>query len=180
MIHNTAEVQTQNIGANTKVWQYSIILQHAQIGDYCNINCHVFIENDVVLGDHITIKSGVYLWDGIRLDDYVFVGPNVTFTNNKHPRSEHYPGKHIGAHIKRGASIGAASIINSGVTIGQFAMVGAGSLVTKNIGDFTLWYGSPATHKGYVTRSGEVLDLNMMDKEGRKYKFDNEDLTLDI
>lgn len=180
MIHTTAEVQTKNIGENTKVWQHSIILEHAKIGDYCNINCHVFIENDVVVGDHVTVKSGVYLWDGVTIEDYVFIGPNVTFINNKHPRSEHYPRKHIGAHIQLGASIGAASIISSGITIGKFAMIGAGSLLTKDVAPFTLWYGSPATHMGYVTRSGQILDMNMKDKEGRQYQFLNDDLTLHI
>ena len=90
-IHPTADVQTNNIGQNTLVWQFAIILPGAVIGDNCNINCHTFIENDVKIGHRVTIKSGVYLWDGIEVEDDVFIGPNVTFTNDKYPKSKSYP-----------------------------------------------------------------------------------------
>lgn len=143
-IHPTAEVQTQNIGSDTQVWQYSIILKGARIGKGCNINCHVFIENDVEIGDFVTVKSGVQIWDGIRIGNHVFIGPNVTFTNDKYPRSKQYPEEFLKITIEDGASIGAASVILGGVTIGKNAMVGAGSLVTKSIPDNELWFGSPA------------------------------------
>ena len=91
MIHELSDVQTINIGVNTSVWQYTIILKGAKIGENCNINCHVFIENDVVIGDNVTIKSGVYLWDGVRIGKNVFIGPNVTFMNDERPRSKQYP-----------------------------------------------------------------------------------------
>jgi len=85
-IHPTAEVQTEQIGENTQVWQYSVILKGAKVGADCNINCHVFIENDVEIGNSVTVKSGVQIWDGIRIGNHVFIGPNVTFTNDKYPR----------------------------------------------------------------------------------------------
>jgi acetyltransferase-like isoleucine patch superfamily enzyme len=144
MIHPTAEVQSGNIGENTFIWQFSVVLKKARIGSNCNINFNVFIENDVVLGDNVTIKSGVQLWDGIRIEDNVFVGPNVTFANDKYPRSKQYPQEFQKTTIKKGASIGAASVILGGVTIGENAMIGAGSLVTKDIPANELWVGNPA------------------------------------
>jgi len=144
MIHPTAEVQTQNIGENTDVWQYCVILKGARIGNNCNINFNVFIENDVIIGDNVTIKSGVQIWDGIRVEKNVFIGPNVTFTNDKYPRSKQYPDKFQQIVIKEGASIGAASVILGGVTIGKNAMIGAGSVVSKNVPANELWLGNPA------------------------------------
>jgi len=144
MIHPKAEVNTINIGPNTNVWQFTIILNNAIIGDNCNINCHVFVENDVKIGNNVTIKSGVYIWDGIEIEDNVFIGPNVTFTNDKYPRSKNYPKRFQNILVKKGASIGAASIILGDITIGRNSLVGAGSLVTKDIPNNELWMGSPA------------------------------------
>ena len=143
-IHPLSDVQSITIGQETKVWQFVVILPHAVIGENCNICAHTFIENDVIIGDEVTIKNGVYLWDGIRVEDRVFIGPNVTFTNDKYPRSKSYPNQFQNTLIKKGASIGAGSIILGGVEIGQNAMIGAGSLVTQNIPSNELWYGSPA------------------------------------
>lgn len=86
MIHNLADVKSSKIGVRKYVWQYSIILEGAEIGKNCNVNCHVFIENDVLIGDNVTIKPGVQIWDGLRIEDDVFIGPNVSFTNDKRPR----------------------------------------------------------------------------------------------
>lgn len=144
MIHPTAEVQTDKIGENTTVWQFCVILKGARIGKNCNINFNVFIENDVVIGDNVTVKSGVQLWDGIEIEDHVFIGPNVTFTNDKYPRSKQYPDKFQKTVIKKGASIGAGAIILGGITIGENALIGAGSVVTKNIPANELWLGNPA------------------------------------
>ena len=91
MIHPTSDVQTINIGENTTIWQFCVILKNARIGSNCNINFNVFIENDVIIGNNVTIKSGVQLWDGMRIEDNVFIGPNATFINNPHARSKHYP-----------------------------------------------------------------------------------------
>lgn len=144
MIHPSSEVHTQNIGEQTTIWQFCVILNGAVIGKNCNINFNVFIENDVIIGDNVTVKSGVQLWDGIRLEDNVFIGPNVTFTNDKFPRSKQYPEKLQNTIIKKGASIGAGSVILGGITIGENAMIGAGSVVTKDIPNDELWFGNPA------------------------------------
>jgi UDP-2-acetamido-3-amino-2,3-dideoxy-glucuronate N-acetyltransferase len=143
-IHSTADVQSKNIGENTFIWQFAIILEGAVIGKNCNINCHTFIENDVKIGDNVTIKSGVYLWDGLTIEDDVFIGPNATFVNDIYPRSKQYPESFQKTVIKKGASIGANVTIMGGVTIGENAMIGAGSVVLKNIPPNTTWVGNPA------------------------------------
>lgn len=157
MIHPTAEIQSQNIGKGTSVWQYCVILKGARIGDNCNINCHVFIENDVIVGNNVTVKPGVQLWDGVHLEDNVFIGPNVTFTNDITPRSKHYPEFFLKTIVRQGASIGANATIIAGITIGQYAMIGAGSVVTKSVPEYTIWYGNPAVFKGYICQCGHRL-----------------------
>lgn len=172
-IHNLSDVKTNNIGKNTKIWQFCVILEDAIIGENCNINSNVFIENDVLIGNNVTIKPGVQIWDGIKIEDNVFIGPNVTFTNDPIPRSKFYPEKFAQTIIKNNASIGANSTILPGIIIGEFSLIGAGSLVTKSIPPYTIWYGNPATHKGYITKSNIILDLNLTDKKGNKYILRN-------
>ena len=143
-IHPLSDVKASDIGEDTKIWQFCVVFPMASIGKNCNICANVLIENDVVIGDNVTIKSGVQLWDGIHVEDDVFIGPNVTFTNDVFPRSKVYPVRFERTVIKRGASIGANSTVLPGVTVGEYAMIGAGSVVTKDVPAFTLWYGNPA------------------------------------
>ena len=143
-IHPAADVQTTRIGAQSRIWQFAVVLQGASIGENCNINSHTFIENDVVIGNNVTIKCGVYLWDGIRIHNNVFIGPNATFTNDKFPRSKQYPSAFQPIIIEEGASIGANATILGGITIGKHAMIGAGSVVTRNVPANELWVGNPA------------------------------------
>lgn len=162
MIHNLADVQTQNIGENTNIWQFCVVLKNAKIGSNCNINAQVLIENDVIIGNNVTIKSGVQIWDGIILEDNVFIGPNVTFTNDFLPRSKKYPKEFLKTIVKKSASIGANSTIIGGITINEYSMIGAGSVVTKSIGTQELWYGNPAKHKGYVCKCGQKCDKSLI------------------
>ncbi|KIA82896.1 dTDP-6-deoxy-3,4-keto-hexulose isomerase [Kaistella solincola] len=143
-IHPLAEVQSSSVGEGTYVWQFSVILKEAVIGANCNINCHVFIENDVVIGNNVTVKPGVQIWDGLRIEDNVFIGPNVTFTNDHFPRSKQYQENVLQTNIKKGASIGANSTILGGITIGEDSLIGAGSVVTKDVPANELWLGNPA------------------------------------
>ena len=143
MIHPLSDCLSDSIGKNSNVWQYVVILSKAVIGENCNICAHSFIENDVKIGDNVTVKCGVYLWDGITVEDNVQIGPNVTFTNDKYPRAKTDFNLQR-TLIKKYASIGAGSTILGGVTIGENAMIGAGSLVTKDIPANELWVGSPA------------------------------------
>ena len=162
MIHELSDVQSENIGENTYIWQFCVILENAKIGNNCNINAQCLIENDVVIGDNVTIKSGVQVWDGITLEDNVFIGPNVTFTNDFTPRSKQYPSQFLKTIIKKGASLGANSTILGGITIGEYAMIGAGSVVTKDIPDNTLWYGNPALFHGHVCNCGNKCDDSLV------------------
>jgi acetyltransferase-like isoleucine patch superfamily enzyme len=165
LIHKSSDVQSSKIGQDTFVWQFCVILKGAVIGKNCNINANVLIENDVKIGNNVTIKSGVQLWDGIQIHDNVFIGPNVTFTNDFTPRSKQYPSKFLKTKVKKGVSIGANSTILGGITIEKFAMVGAGSVVTKNIGPHELWYGNPARFKGYICRCGNKCNKSFVCRE---------------
>lgn len=162
MIHKLADVQSQNIGEDTNIWQFCVVLKNAKIGNNCNINAGVVVENDVIIGNNVTIKSGVQIWDGVTLEDSVFIGPNVTFTNDFLPRSKQYPKEFLKTTIKKAASIGANSTIVGGITIGEYAMIGAGSVVTKNIKTQELWFGNPATHRGYVCKCGQKCDNKLI------------------
>lgn len=146
-------MQTKNIGDNTYVWQFCVILPGAIIGNNCNINSHCFIENDVVIGDNVTVKCGVQLWDGITIESNVFIGPNVSFSNDKYPRSKQYPLEFAKTVVKTGASIGAGAVICPGVAIGENSMVGAGAVVTKDIPPYALVVGNPARVVRYLNPS---------------------------
>lgn len=170
-IHSLADVQSAQIGDGTNIWQFCVVLPTAQIGCNCNICAHVLIENDVVIGNNVTVKSGVQIWDGVTIEDDVFVGPNVTFTNDLVPRSKQYPESFAKITIKRGASIGANSTLVAGHTVGEYAFVGAGSVVTKNIPANTVWYGNPIRQHGYITNEGVLLDMEKKDKNGNRYEL---------
>ncbi|GAA5093721.1 WxcM-like domain-containing protein [Wohlfahrtiimonas larvae] len=151
-IHPLSDVKSINIGQDTKIWQYSVVLKDAIIGVNCNICAHTLIENNVKIGNNVTVKSGVYIWDGTTIADNVFIGPSVTFTNDKKPRSKQYPDKFSKTTIKYGASIGANATILPGITIGEHAMIGAGAVVTKDVPDYAIMVGNPAIVKGYVNK----------------------------
>lgn len=168
-IHQLADVQSVSIGDDTSIWQFCVVLEGAVIGKNCNVCAGVLIENDVMIGDNVTIKSGVQIWDGVRIGDNVFIGPNATFTNDLVPRSKVYPETYCKTSVHKGASIGANATIIAGIEIGEYAMIGAGSVVTKSVPANTIWYGNPARQKGYITNEGIILDMNKKDKTGKKH-----------
>lgn len=168
MIHPKALVDDpDSLGAQTNVWAFAHVMKGARVGAQCNIGDHAFIESGAIVGDRVTIKNGVLIWDGVTIADDVFVGPGVVFTNDRSPRSPRMPQVKArystranwlaGTTVERGASLGAGVTICPGVTVGSYSMVGAGSLVTKNVEPFSLVYGSPATHRGYVCTCGNKL-----------------------
>ncbi len=173
MIHETAMVHApERIGKGTRIWQYVVVLPSASIGTDCNICSHCFIENQVTIGNAVTVKSGVQLWDGITIADDVFVGPNVTFTNDLYPRSKQPLEAWTQTHLQKGASIGANSTLLAGITIGQYALIGAGSVVTHDVPPHTLWYGNPARQRGFVTADGTVLNQELLDpRTGDGYEW---------
>lgn len=175
-IHPLSDVQSKNIGNGTMIWQYAVILSGARIGENCNINCHTFIENDVTIGNNVTVKSGIYLWDGITIEDDVFLGPNVVFTNDLNPRSKKRA-PFTKTVVKKGASIGANTSVLAGVVIGEYAMVGLGSLIVKDVPDYALVYGNPASVKGWVGTDGKKLtqvnNVEWTNSEGELFRVDN-------
>ncbi len=171
MIHPLADCMNPNVPESTKIWQFCVIFPHCTIGENCNICANVLIENDVQIGNSSTVKSGVQLWDGTTIEDKVFIGPNVTFTNDIVPRSKKagfVPSRIV---VRKGASIGANCTIVAGIEIGEYAFIGAGSVVTKNIPPYTTWYGNPARQKGYITKDGILLDMHKKDKKGKFYEI---------
>ena len=135
MIHPLSDMQSHNIGENTNVWQFCVVLPNAKIGNNCNVCSHCFIENDVIIGDNVTIKCGVQIWDGMRIEDDVFIGPNVTFCNDRYPKSRSKNWRLEPVIVKKGAMIGANATILPGVTIGSNAIIAAGAIVTKDVPD---------------------------------------------
>ena len=157
--HPTAIVESDSIGEGTKIWHFVHIREGAKIGKNCNIGKGVYIDRDVEIGNNVKIQNFVSIYKGVKIEDDVFIGPSATFTNDLYPRAfSWYDDKIVPTLVKRGASIGANSTILCGVTIGEYAMVGAGSVVTKDVPPFALVYGNPAVLKGFVCYCGMKLE----------------------
>ena len=167
-IHPKALVETDQIGADTKIWAFAHLMADVVVGKECNIGDHVFIESGVCIGDGVTIKNNALIWKGVHIADYVFIGPNVVFTNDLRPRSPRMPlikeqGLEeadwlVETQVEEGASIGANATIVAGVTLGEYCMVGAGSVVTQDVKPFTLVVGNPARKVGFVDQAGNRVD----------------------
>ena len=155
-VHDHAICESTSVGTGTRVWGFAHVLGGAVLGEDCNICAHVFIENDVVIGSRVTVKPGVQLYDGIRIEDDVFIGPNATFTNDRFPRSKHYPDRFDATIVRRGASIGANATILSGIEIGEHAMIGAGAVVTRSVPANAIVTGNPGRISGYVDAMREA------------------------
>ncbi len=169
------------IGEGTKVWHFSHIQSGAKIGKYCVLGQNVNVGNNVVIGNYVKIQNNVSVYEGVTLEDYVFCGPSMVFTNIKDPRSK-YPQVgseyYIKTLVKEGASLGANCTIVCGVTIGRYAFVGAGAVVTKDVPDYGLVVGNPAKLVGWVSEAGIKLKFDSdgiarCPKSGKKYKLEN-------
>ena len=166
LIHPLALVESRLVGKGTRVWAYAHVMKGARLGAECNVGEHVFLEGGAVVGDRVTLKNGAMLWRGVAVDHDVFVGPGVLFTNDLYPRSPRAPWvrrRYSGTawcqktRVRHGASLGAGAVILPGVTIGRFAMVGAGAVVTRNVPDYALVIGNPAHLSGWVSPAGAKL-----------------------
>jgi len=158
-IHPQALVDSDAvIGVGSRIWAFAHILGGAVIGEDCNICDHTFVEGAVRLGHRVTLKCGVYLWDGLILEDDVFVGPCAAFTNDLRPRSRQHPAQYPSTTLRQGCSIGANATILPGITVGRFAMVGAGAVVTRSVPDFALVAGNPARFRAWICRCGHKLE----------------------
>jgi UDP-2-acetamido-3-amino-2,3-dideoxy-glucuronate N-acetyltransferase len=179
MIHPSSDVQSTNIGNDTKIWQFCVVLPDAVIGADCNINAHVFIENDVIIGDRVTVKPGVQIWDGIRIEDDVFIGPNATFTNDPRPRSKQYVSSYPLTVLRKNCSIGANATILPGLEIGSYAMIGAGPVVTRSVPDRALVMGNPARVVGWLNTDGTKMQQDgdtVVDSDGNRWRVNGDHL----
>jgi len=172
--HPTAEISPDaEIGAGTRIWQHCIVMRGVRIGRDCKIAHNVFIESGVIVGNRVTVKDNVCLYDGLEIADEVFIGPNAVFTNVRNPRA-HVARKEAfeKTRIGRGATIGANATIVCGNTIAEFAMIGAGAVVTKDVAAFALMAGNPARRIGWVSAAGEVLKADLVcPRTGERYRL---------
>lgn len=167
--HPTAVVESDNIGEGTKIWHFAHVRAGARIGKNCIVGKSVYIDTEVEIGTGVKIQNFVSVYKGVRIDDDVFVGPSVTFTNDLYPRAFRWDeDKIVPTVVKRGASIGANATVICGVTIGAYAMVGAGAVVTKDIPDYGFVFGIPARLKGFVCQCGMKLQYKDKEKKGEK------------
>lgn len=177
-VHESSVIDEDvTIGEGTKIWHFSHIQKGAKIGKNCSLGQNVNVSNFVKVGDGCKLQNNVSLYEGVELEDYVFCGPSSVFTNDLTPRAK-YPKGSVGYKktlIKEGASIGANATIVCGHTVGKWALIGAGAVVTSNVKDHALMLGVPAKRKGWVCECGEILKNGLTcEKCGRKY-FETED-----
>ena len=171
--HPTSVVESNEIGENTKIWHFAHVREKAKIGKSCIIGKSSYVDVDVVIGNNVKIQNFVSIYKGVVIEDDVFIGPSVTFTNDKHPRAFLWDDSRIcKTLVKKGASIGANSTIVCGISIGEYAMIGAGSVVTKDIPDHALALGNPAKVVGFVCYCGEKLNGNFCEKCKKEIKIE--------
>ena len=170
-IHPTALVESDLVGPGTRIWAFAHVLSGARIGANCNIGDHAFLETGAVIGNNVTLKNHVCVWEAVTIGDDVFVGPYVSLTNDSHPRSPRMPAVKaryedkdrwlVPTRIENGSTIGANATILAGVTLGRYCMVGAASVVTRDVKPFSLVVGNPARQIGYVCRCGRPTGIKL-------------------
>lgn len=158
-IHPTAEVSAgAKIGRGTKIWNQAQVRENAAIGENCVISKNVYVDVGVVIGRGVKVQNNVNIYHGVTIEDEVFLGPSMTFTNDRFPRAFQSDFTVVETLVKHGASIGANATIRCGVVIGEYAMIGSGSVVTKDVPPFALFVGNPARQIGWVCKCGTRLD----------------------
>ena len=151
--------ETAVIGDGTRVWNFVHVRENAKIGKQCVLADYVYVGKGVKVGNNVKLENRATVYEGVAIEDSVFVGPHVTFTNDFYPRSFSPDWKILPTHVKKGASIGAGTVILCGVTIGEHALIGAGSVVTKDIPAYALAYGNPARIRGFVCECSKKLEV---------------------
>lgn len=179
-IHPTSIIDNgARIGAGTKIWHFCHLMPTCKIGERCNIGQNVFIDNNVIIGNGVKIQNNVSLYNGVVIEDDVFLGPSVVFTNVMNPRSFIERKKEFKkTTVKQGATIGANATILCGIEIGNYALIGAGAVVTTNVASYAVVKGNPSTQSGWVSRAGfnlkfDVHDMAICPGSGERYKLDN-------
>jgi acetyltransferase-like isoleucine patch superfamily enzyme len=163
-VHPSAICESVQIGKNTRIWAFVHVMKDVIVGEDCNICDHSFIESGVKIGNRVTIKNGISVWNGVTLEDDVFLGPNCVLTNDLYPRSKVYHSENKRTLIKQGASIGANATILCGITLGNYCMIGAGAVVTKDVPDYALVAGNPAKFRYWISRTGEKLNFDSQNR----------------
>lgn len=176
-IHSTAEVSEKaQIGKGCKIWNQAQIREGAVLGENCIVSKNVYIDENVLIGNRVKIQNNVNVYHGVTVEDDVFLGPSMTFTNDMYPRAFNSDWKITETFIKRGASIGANATIRCGITIGEYAVIGAGSVVVKDVMPHELVAGNPARRIGWVCKCGFKLNGEYKClKCGNQYDFRNEE-----
>jgi acetyltransferase-like isoleucine patch superfamily enzyme len=175
-VHPHALCETDDVGPRTRVWAFAHLLPGARVGADCNICDFVYIEGGAVVGDGVTVKNGVQIWDRVTVGDDVFLGPNMVFTNDLDPRAAIKKSHDdlVPTDVGRGATIGANATVVCGVTIGTYAFIGAGSVVTRSVPAHGLAVGNPARRVGWVCECGQRLDGLLRCTCGRRYQLVSE------
>jgi UDP-2-acetamido-3-amino-2,3-dideoxy-glucuronate N-acetyltransferase len=172
-VHPSALCESDQVGPRTRIWAFAHVLAGARIGADCNLGDHAFVEGGAVVGDSVTIKNGVLLWSGVTVEDEVFLGPGAVFTNDASPRAA-FPKGPAGWRatlVRRGATVGANATVLSGLTIGRWAMVGAGAVVVADVPDHALVVGNPARQAGWACVCGRALPADLACACGRRYRL---------
>ncbi|MBV9126264.1 MAG: N-acetyltransferase [Planctomycetes bacterium] len=186
-LHPRALCECETVGAGTRIWAFAHVMAGAQVGAECNIGEGSFVEAGAILGDRVTLKNQVLVWDGVRIEDEAFIGPGVVFTNDKNPRSPRMPRVQeryrspdhwrCRTVVRRGASLGARAVVLPGITIGEYAMVGAGAVVTRDVAAHQLVQGNPARPAGWVCSCGVRLTAPWCCRAcGTEYRYENQRL----
>jgi acetyltransferase-like isoleucine patch superfamily enzyme len=179
-VHPRALCESNEVGPGTRVWAFAHVMEGAELGRDCNVGGHAFVESGVRIGDRVTIKNGVLLWDKVSIEDDVFLGPNVVFTNDPNPRAafKKAADRFVPTVVRRAASIGANATVVCGITVGEAAFVGAGSVVVRDVPAHALVVGNPARRIGWVCDCGERLGSTLVCNCGRSFEARGEEAGL--
>ena len=176
-VHPLGLCDSADVGAGTRVWAFAHILEGAVVGANCNVGEHAFVEGGARIGSGVTVKNAVLIWDGVTIGDDVFLGPNMIFTNDHRPRAFAEHTSFTPTDVRQGATIGANATIVCGVTIGEYAFVAAGAVVTTDVAAHELVAGNPARRLGWVCRCGDTLSEQLTCGCGRAYRMRDGEVT---